>query len=616
MLSTRYSKDDIRRMLVKKEDFHPFPTCSERAEWEAVPTDVKEAWISAAEEYLHYNWPAITAEMYLTIKLTGELKWHWEAFRTRRAALGFLVMAECLEGKGRFTLDIINGLQVICEETSWLQGLNIRDFGYDLLRASDHLVDLCSSETASLLAFADYLLRPQIEEYTHRILPRVKAEIDARIIRPYLDKDDYWWMGFTKDRINNWNPWCNMNVLMCLMLIDIDTETRVNAIHRCLESLDAYINTYAPDGCCDEGPGYWGAAGAGLYICLKLLSDATNGGIDGMSEPLVGDIGRYITHVHIANPYFVSYADGDAKINQNAITYLFGKALNDEGMMAMGANAPSMGPTTGNWFFTYQHLADMLSEKERRACALKPAYPQDHWFFHTEVLTAREKGGSPDGWYLSAKGGSNIESHNHNDVGNFIAFLDGNPVLIDLGTEEYSAKTFSPERYEIWYTQSQYHNCPGVNAVLQHDGREYRTASAEYFSDENCTSLTMDIAPAYPKEAGIITWKRCVALNRGNKPCITVQDVYELESPSEDIERFFMTPCKPTLQDSDILLDVHPGLKAVLRYDADTSVAAIEEIPLTESRLIRNWGEIMYRIVLREKAKSQKGECKISLFRA
>ena len=39
--------------------------------------------------------------------------------------------------------------------------------------------------------------------------------------------------------------------------------------------------------------------------------------------------------------------------------------------------------------------------------------------------------------YLSAKGGNNGESHNHNDVGSFVLYCDGKPAVIDVGTGVY-----------------------------------------------------------------------------------------------------------------------------------------------------------------------------------
>ncbi|MFF5249487.1 hypothetical protein ACFY3V_34860 [Streptosporangium sp. NPDC000095] len=56
------------------------------------------------------------------------------------------------------------------------------------------------------------------------------------------------------------------------------------------------------------------------------------------------------------------------------------------------------------------------------------------------MMVARERRGSPDGLFLAAKGGYNVESHNHNDVGPFIVALDARPVLVDVGVGEYTAR--------------------------------------------------------------------------------------------------------------------------------------------------------------------------------
>jgi hypothetical protein len=42
------------------------------------------------------------------------------------------------------------------------------------------------------------------------------------------------------------------------------------------------------------------------------------------------------------------------------------------------------------------------------------------------VAAARLRQGSVNGLYFAALGGHNAESHNHNDVGNFVVYLDGN----------------------------------------------------------------------------------------------------------------------------------------------------------------------------------------------
>ncbi|MBQ9691918.1 MAG: hypothetical protein IJV70_02030, partial [Clostridia bacterium] len=54
-----------------------------------------------------------------------------------------------------------------------------------------------------------------------------------------------------------------------------------------LDSLDNWTALYAPDGGCDEGPSYWGAAGASYFDCLELLYDLSGGKINVYGHPLV-----------------------------------------------------------------------------------------------------------------------------------------------------------------------------------------------------------------------------------------------------------------------------------------------------------------------------------------
>ena len=66
-----------------------------------------------------------------------------------------------------------------------------------------------------------------------------------------------------------------------------------------------------------------------------------------------------------------------------------------------------------------------------------------------QIVAMREQPRSDKGLYVAIKGGHNGESHNNNDVGNFIVYSDGMPVVIDAGVDTYTEKTFSPLRYTI-----------------------------------------------------------------------------------------------------------------------------------------------------------------------
>ncbi len=123
--------------------------------------------------------------------------------------------------------------------------------------------------------------------------------------------------------------------------------------------------------------------------------------------------------------------------------------------------------------------------------------PRDTWLPVIEVMAARDQAGSAHGWYVAAKGGHNNESHNHNDIGEFVVYRDGLPLLIDAGVETYSRKTFSPQRYEIWTMQSAYHNLPTIDGVQQAPGEQFAARDVLYqASDERrvharyCRSLS------------------------------------------------------------------------------------------------------------------------------
>ena len=62
----------------------------------------------------------------------------------------------------------------------------------------------------------------------------------------------------------------------------------------------------------------------------------------------------------------------------------------------------------------------------------KIAHPElgDYWFNDIQVVTARHKD-----LFFAAHGGHNAESHNHNDVGDFVYYAKGEPIIIDAAEE-------------------------------------------------------------------------------------------------------------------------------------------------------------------------------------
>jgi hypothetical protein len=195
---------------------------------------------------------------------------------------------------------------------------------------------------------------------------------------------------------------------------------------------------------------------------------------------------------------------------------------------------------------------------------------------------------------LGAQGGHNNESHNHNDVGNFIVYCDGRPALIDVGVETYSAKTFSDQRYDIWTMQSAYHNCPTVNGVMQSPGREFAAKDLSFSSSGRSARLAMDIANAYPKEAGIKKWKRSWNFDGGNT--IVVMDDFAIAEAKGDTY-FTLMSAVPVEVEKGSAVILGDGFKLRITYDKNLS-PEIEPITITDPRLKNSWGDKIFRIKL------------------
>jgi hypothetical protein len=222
-------------------------------------------------------------------------------------------------------------------------------------------------------------------------------------------------------------------------------------------------------------------------------------------------------------------------------------------------------------------IENLLTLQQINASA--PAYipVSDAWISDIQVMTAR----ADNGFFLATHGGHNAESHNHNDVGDFLLYANGEPIIIDAGRGNYTARTFSPQRYELWFTQSQHHNLPIINGMGQHAGRQYEATDVNSSISEKQAALSMNIAKAYPTEAGITNWNRKVALNR-QKNRLEITDAYTLNQKPTSIRQVFMTICEVDTSASGTIVLTTPTQKAyVLRYDPKQwSVAT--EYPSTE----------------------------------
>jgi len=518
-------------------------------------------------------------------------------------ASGYL--GQLFEGEKRFLDDIVNGIWAICEETYWgvPAHISLQASGPGLPDVSEPTVDLFAAETSALLAWCYYLLGDKLDQVSPLVRPRIELEIDRRILTPCFERDDFWWMGFgERKNVNNWNPWICSNWLTSILLIEKSSFRRSQSVYKAMRTLDNFIRIYPDDGGCDEGPGYWGRAGASLFDCLELLYSASNGAINIYDNRLIKEIGRYIYRAHIADDYFINFADASAITEIAAdLTYRYGKRIKDPTMMAFAAYANKRRGGFEVSGSISRALPALFNYSELTQANAEAPYQRDVWLPDLQVMVARSKDSSPAGLFLAAKGGHNDESHNHNDVGSFIVYYNGRPVIIDVGVETYTRKTFSSRRYEIWTMQSAFHNLPTIAGVMQAPGRDYAAKNVAYSANEKEAVLQLDIASAYPKAANLKTWQRHIRLERGIQ--VQVSDTFELNTENETYLSF-MTPL---LVDANspgkvILSDKTSGkrpLQMVIEYDNNQLSSESEDIDVSDKRLQSVWGMTLRRVKLR-----------------
>ena len=617
VLAGRISEAQLAAMLVPRERWHPYPTIDERERWNAVPASIRQSFVQAADRELGAEWGSIPATVTLRYVRDGDRAQYDGMNTRRRTRLANLVVGELLETKGRFLDEIANGIWAISEQTFWgsTAHLGAQKRGSGLPDVTEPVVELFSAETAALLAWTDYLLGARLDSVSPLLRARIRVEVDRRVLTPALERDDFWWMGFGERKdVNNWNPWIASNWLASALILERDPQRRARAVHRIMRSLDVFINGYPDDGSCDEGPSYWDRAGASLFDNLELLRGATNGTVDVYAHPLVRDMGRYIYRAYIAEPYFVNMGDAPGKVRPDPeLVYAYGTRIADPVMTGFGAFlARRRGEYRPGANTLGRMLPALLSTEEVAKATPREPLLADVWLPDLQFMAARSAANTSSGLYLSAFGGHNAQSHNHNDVGNFVVYADGKPVLVDVGVETYTAKTFSARRYEIWTMQSAYHNLPTINGVMQKDGARFRARDVRYVPGSSHAAIAMDLAAAYPAEAAVNRYNRTVALDRGART-VTLTERYELGEWKAPLRLNFMTPLRPDVSKAGEVRLRADSASFVVRYDAARFDATTEEIPIADARLLPVWGPRLARVVLVSKDRALRGEHRLTI---
>ncbi len=541
----------------------------------------KPEYIENAENYLRYEWPLIRATDYIAFQKEGNRVIQEKPHFKKRTALIALLIGEICEYKGRFLPDITDGVFSICEESFWGLSAHIRPAL--LPNVKDHYIDLFAAETGALIVLVLHLLKDELTTFCPELVERMTYELEERIVKAYLNHTDFWWMGYT-GRVNNWNPWVLSNVLTVFLLTQ-QQETLHRGIEKMLYEIQGIYDNYGDDGGCDEGISYWGVSGGTIYEFCEQLYRATNGRISFFDDEKIKNIADYPCKTYIGGRYFVNFADGSSMGSPTwkSLFYGFGKRTGNRNLVALaGVNLGATNSSLASMRTTYTKRV-----LENVICADLPSETLTP-FSEAVLPDVQNAFARADNWYYAAKGGHNEESHNHNDVGSFIAYYNNTPVLVDPSCGVYTKQTFSEKRYELWTMQSAWHNLPTVNGKQQKYGGAY-TASRFAFADKVCE---IDFEKAY-EDAALSSLKRRIAFLE-NGVCLT--DTAAFTAPCNTLEEHFITPLDVEIRENGAII----GGKFVLTADVKATVTADKQDFLGDEKLRHSWGvEAMNRLTFR-----------------
>ena len=207
---------------------------------------------------------------------------------------------------------------------------------------------------------------------------------------------------------------------------------------------------------------------------------------------------------------------------------------------------------------------------------------------------------------VAAKGGHNGENHNQNDVGNFLVHSGGETLIVDLGSGTYTREYFGPGRYEILVNSSRGHNVPLVNGCEQSTGSRFAARVLEHSSSQFRDTLELELAGAYPPEAGLKSLRRRTTLHRESRK-VTVDDVILFEGEGGTCECPLYTLGDVDTSHGELRFT---GRSAALRVELDTDLTRkIEKLDLHDGK----FPEPVTRAILGIPVQGSKGEMHLEI---
>lgn len=448
-----------------------------------------------------------------------------------------LSMAYRLLKEEKYAVKVQEELLNVCGFVSW---------------SPSHFLDDAEMTTAVAIGYDwcyDYLTPATLEIVENAILE--KAFAPAWPIYETEGKTPF-------SRENNWNMVCNSGMVNGALAIgDKYPEEAERVIKYAIKYTPNLLESFAPEGVFNEGPGYWSYNG--MYMSLFF---------DNLNRILKKDYGLpdfeglnntarfYIAQVGAAEQSF-NYGDASEKIDHSPTFFFLSKQYNQpdvatfyrnliksalvEYKLKGDFNFPRLFFLSIPWF---DNSASM-EVRDDRLTAFKGV---------TDLIIINgDKKSESDRLYLAAKTGRGSWSHNHLDGGSFVLDCDGERWGIEIGAESYNLPDFwdykpGGVRWNYFRNTNQSHSTLSVNnKITNSDGMgeiiKYNKNASQPFG-------IFDLSTYYQDEA--------VSVKRGFKllspKTVLVRDEIVLKPGAKEVSWRFITNAEVKINGNTAIL--------------------------------------------------------------
>ncbi|MZQ82784.1 hypothetical protein GQF01_11790 [Paenibacillus sp. 5J-6] len=524
------------------------------------------------DKLLEETMPELTHSLFRLFSTTGSRREYELVYFRRRNRLTTFGLLAWLDGADSPYMDALSDtIGSILDEYTWclpahiLHGPEMRSAAEEQYAAEGLVnrsaeaftIDLFAAETAFALSEISALLGAALPGL---LRVRIREEVLRRILRPFVTQAPSHWETAT----HNWASVCGGSIAAAAIYTLQDADELAAVLVRAFPALASYLSGFEEDGACTEGYMYWQYGFGYFTYAADLILRRTGGAVNWFQADKVQQIALFQQKTFLHGRKVVNFSDsqGEAGIFMGLSGYL--KQLYPEmEHPELALRAGFRDDHCSRWAPALRNL--LWSEEDAQGSAWQTAayyLPDAQWLVSRQL---QEQGA----YVFAAKGGHNNEPHNHNDIGHFILYAQGETLLPDLGSGQYSRKYFGPERYEILCNGSQSHSVPIIDGLYQAAGAEHRAEVRTFSSNEEQDVFALEISSAYGTDKLTELVRRFI-WSKTEPPTLEVTDNYEFaQAPTAVVERFMAWHRPLQAEDGRILIAASPEAKVFLAYDHD-----------------------------------------------